>query len=535
MKKSGYRIGSIRLILIVCLILSSQIKVGLAADGDDEPARQASVTIPYTRYKWWLIRWADNQVLCTVYTGETGLPSGDAIYDACGKAVYDFWAATPACSTDALLCSGVYLHLVGSEKAEKEVLIDLPPPLVTVTLANCPDISAENICKTIPSLILTGDEPIEGETITAIRGFIDGKPFSCAGSICEVPLQPTPIQGVTMDFQAESSFGDTSEVFTARVRVVDSGVSLGPGQGGWYVDVISSQWRGNPVPTCAQIWDVFPPVGEAPNWLSTPVIPELLATETPYYYLAGRLIAQGAVDVSGCPGGGLLSNGYANECGIEKALPLVVSWQNQFDAQILATAKQVNIPAQTLKNLFAQESQFWPGAFKDPKEFGLGQLTDSGAETILLWDTRFFYEFCPTVLDASTCERGYVYLSKSNQQLIRGALAKQAQADCPNCPNGVNLLNVEQSIELFAHTLVANCAQVSRIVFNATDRAPASVTNYENLWKFTAANYHVGPGCLSYAMYATWARRDPITWENVSANLTPACQGVIDYVDSVTR
>jgi hypothetical protein len=63
-----------------------------------------------------------------------------------------------------------------------------------------------------------------------------------------------------MDFWAESSFGDTSEVFHARLRVVESGVSADPAGRGWYVDVLSSQWQGQPAPVCAQMWDTFLPV-----------------------------------------------------------------------------------------------------------------------------------------------------------------------------------------------------------------------------------------------------------------------------------
>jgi hypothetical protein len=338
-----------------------------------------------------------------------------------------------------------------------------------------------------------------------------------------------------VEFWADSSFGDSSQYFNALIRIVESGYSPDPTLRGWYVDVISSQWGGNPAPTCAQIWNALPSIGESVNWLSTPVTAEFLATETPYYYLAGRLIAQGIVKAETCSGGGLELNGYANECGLEKALPVVIEWQNRFDQQILDIANQVHIPGQMLKNIFAQESQFWPGAFKDPKEFGLGQLTDSGAETILLWDTRFFYQFCPTILDADTCRQGYVYLNLEHQELMRGALANQVRSECVDCPSGLDIRNVEKSIELFAHTLVANCAQVSRIVYNATGQSAGFLSDYENLWQLTAANYHSGPGCTSYAVFNTYARRETLSWANISKYLTPACQGANDYVEKVTK
>ena len=53
-----------------------------------------------------------------------------------------------------------------------------------------------------------------------------------------------------------------------------------------------------------------------------------------------------------------------------------------------------------MKNLFAQESQFWPGMFRVPYEFGLGQITDQGADAIFMWNPVFFQQFCPLVLVA---------------------------------------------------------------------------------------------------------------------------------------
>jgi hypothetical protein len=526
----------------ILLILSSRQRVASAADGEAEPKRQAPIVVSYTRSTWWLIRWEDNEILCTVTSNQENLPTGDEIYASCGKSVYDIWAQTPPCNQEANQCTGVYLHLVSQEPAERTVLIEYPPPEIYLDLNNCPNFAADHLCSRIPSLVFTGKEPIPGETITAIHGFIAGKPFSCQGESCEVPLLPTPATGVEITFIAESSFGDTSEEFYALARIVESGVSADPSRKGWYVDILSSQWNGAPVQVCAQIWDAFPPLVETPDWLTTPAVPELLATEKPYYYLAGRLIAQGLVNADPCAGSGLQVNGYADECGLQAALPQVIEWQNKFDAQILEVANRVNIPAQLLKNIFAQESQFWPGAFKDPNEFGLGQMTDNGAETILLWDTRFFHQFCPEVFDNDTCRRGYVFLNEDHQKILRGALVNQVRADCPGCTGGLNLDNVEDSIHLFAHTLVANCAQVSRIFYNATGNRPGRVSDYESLWLATAANYHVGPGCLSYAVHTAWSNRglieglrEPLDWEFISFYLTPACKSAEGYINNLTK
>ena len=336
-----------------------------------------------------------------------------------------------------------------------------------------------------------------------------------------------------MEFWADSSFGDSSAVFTALVRIIDSGVSVTPTSGGWYVDIISSQWKGNELATCSEVWQAFPPVGGVPDWLSTPEDSAFLATEQPYAYLAGRLIAQGIVNGSSCPGGGLLSNGYADNCGVDLAMPEVITWQNRFNDQIMQVARDTKVPAQLLKNLFAQESQFWPGEFKQPKEFGLGQITDNGADSLLLWNPSFFNQFCPLVLDESQCEAGYLKLDADTQAILRGALATSASADCVNCEFGIDLTSVNTSIILVAHTLLANCDQVAQIVFNATGMMAGEVTSYEELWKFTIADYHVGPGCLSYAMYTSWAARSTMDWAHISTHLTDPCETVIPYVTQV--
>jgi hypothetical protein len=219
---------------------------------------------------------------------------------------------------------------------------------------------------------------------------------------------------------------------------------------------------------------------------------------------------------------------------MELAMPKVIIWQNQFDDQIMKVAIDTKVPAQLLKNLFAQESQFWPGVYRKPNEFGLGQITDNGADTLLLWNPSFFSQFCPFVLTEEQCSLGYLKQDAANQALLRGALATSADVDCPTCEFGIDITAVETSINLVAHTLLANCEQVGQIVYNATGKLAGEVSSYEELWKFTIANYHVGSGCLSYALYTSWAAHASMDWEHVSTYLTKPCETVIPYVTQVT-
>jgi hypothetical protein len=535
----GYRFMRALIAVMILLTMSAPaVQKPAAAQTPPDSQRHTELVISVIEYEWWIIRWQDNQILCRLFIDHDSLPTGQEIFRSCGKAVYDLWAATPPCPASEGTpreCPGVYMFQVSSRPAEQVIPIELPLPSVWITLADCVPTIPDNRCPQIPRLLLTGEEPLPNEEIIAIHARLNGQAFTCEADTCEIPLRPTPLAGLTLEFWAESSYGDSSLRYTALVRVIDSGVAGVPGAGGWYVDVISTQWRGPVLESCVQTWQAFPPLGEPPQWLSTPEFPELLASDEPYQFLAGRLITRGVVDASDCPQGGVLPNGYATACGLERARPLVQEWQNQFDAKIIEVALETGVPAQLMKNLFAQESQFWPGVFNGLEHMGLGHITEKGADALLLWNRSFFDQFCPLVLDGSVCQRGYLGLGSSEQAILRGAVALQAKAECPECPAGIDLTHANFTIELFAQTLLANCEQVAQVVYNASNRVPGAVSTYEDLWKFTLANYHAGPGCLSYAVHSAWARGERLTWPNVASFLTPACQGVIPYVDNITR
>lgn len=519
---------------VVFVFLLSVLDGFLRRVSAQAPVRSQTMLVSYTAYEWWLISWDHNVVVCQVFVDHEGLPDINDVTNECGEEIATAWWLTPPCE-DGVNCKGLYLYQIGSQIKEKEVLLDLPPPAVWLSLEGCQPAPPDNFCNQIPTLVLTGEEPLPNERILAIHYTIDGQPFSCQDQVCQLPLWPTELFGSRIEFWADSSYGDSSDHFSAQVRIIDTGMT--PIGSGWYVDVISEQWTGQPLSSCSRIWEVLPPIGSPPTWLSSPEGHQQLSSDEPYFYLAGRLIANGLVDVSGCPTGGRLPNGYADACGLEKARPLIDYWQNQFDQRILEASQTTGIPAQLMKNLFAQESQFWPGIFRVPWEFGLGQLTDNGAETILLWNPQFFDQFCPLVLSEDACQYGYLNLGENDRAMLRGALALQAKADCADCPTGVDLSNVNFSVLLFANMLQSNCAQVARTVYTATQKMAGLVSTYEDLWRFTIANYHAGPGCVSFAINQAWtfSTTGRLTWEDARNQFTEACQGVVPYVEQIAR
>ncbi len=509
-----------------------------ASETPPGPDRFAVLEVEYTAYEWWLAGWKDNRVACAIVVDHTGWPSASEIYDACEPDVYETWQATPPCPAaesggDVTSCEGYYLHLVRSFPATRKVGVALPPAVVWVSLLNCESYRQTHLCAGTPTIVLTGEEPLPNESITSIAGTLDGKPFTCS-SPCWLNIEETSENGVTVTFWAYSTYGDSSEVFSALVRVLPKETRY-VREPVWYVDIITDRWRGADLPPCSQSWEAFPPIGGLPAWLETPETPDGLLSAIPYQYLAARLIAQGAVDVSSCgPEGGLLPDGAPNACGLQVARPAVEEWQNRFNDLILESARRYGVPAQLLKNLFGRESQFWPGIVLGRPEVGLGQMTENGADTALLWNPSFYEQFCPLVLDEKVCRQRYPFLSEEHQAILRGALVRSVNAFCPDCPLSLDLRRADSSVDIFAATLAANCEQVGRIIRNLTGSPPGQVSTYEDLWRFTLVNYNAGPGCLSSALEEAFYSGEMLEWPSVVPYLTEPCQGAIEYVNDIT-
>ncbi|HET9910637.1 MAG TPA: hypothetical protein VFQ13_02045 [Anaerolineales bacterium] len=516
--------------------MSATEKASAAPPSDPPgPDRYSVTVVDYTKYFWWLIHWGEDDVECKIEIDHEGLPTPGDIYIDCGEDLYEKWIKQKPCNLhDVDLCKGFYLHLAGTEPAQKEVSTKLPPPSVQVTLENCDPVytSSTSICDSEPILVLTGTEPLPDYEIISIEGLYEGQPFIC-DAICRLQLPVTDDDGFVIQFWANSSYGDSSEMFEAlvRVAVTDAG---DPDRLFWYADVLSSQWVGVPIASCVEAWGTLPPVGGPPEWLSTPTQSESLGTDISYNYLAAQLIRAGAVDASSCADGGLLADEGASACGIEVAREAVTAWQNQFDSIILNVSKDTGVPAHLLKNLFAVESQFWPGrSFRN--DIGLGQLTEKGADTALMWNPPFFHQFCPLVMDSAECSKGYLHLDEEQQEYIRLALIDYVDSTCENCPLQIDLNRANFSIGVFAHAMLANCEQAGQLVENITGNEAGDAASYEDLWKFTLVNYNAGPGCLGNALDMSYGQDEELTWENLSAHLEPACQGAIPYVNEISR
>jgi hypothetical protein len=416
---------------------------------------------------------------------------------------------------------------------DSETIVDSPPPTpsVRLELIGCTRETPAWACDQPPVLGFVGVPAYNNDPIVAVYVAIDGMDADCSGASCDVPLEPTPEEGSEVMFSFETMYGEPSAPEYALVRVLEVASAEGGTQPAWQVEILSSQIDDNRMDRCGLAWFALPTLDKRPDWLIIPDEADELRTSESYVYLEQRLAglgpaSQGAASADDQPA-------VVQNVNLTTPQSLIEFWQNQFDFAILEAASVRGIPGRLIKNMFAAESQFWPGSFPEIEEAGLGHLSEQGADALLLWSPPFYAEFCPQVLDAELCRQGYWRQAAEHRAMLRGALSNLVNADCPDCAYGLDLPKAERSVPVFAEGLVASCSQTAQVVDNATGNTPGLLSTYEDLWRFTLANYNAGSGCLSQALTATWQHRQPLDWSHVAANLSVGCRGAIDYVSRV--
>jgi hypothetical protein len=518
--------------LIIVLLLAvnpSMIQAHATIEPETPGERYIIQTFDTTRNDWWLVQTATNQVYCTVYADHVGLPEYNDVVSSCGKDIGALWQR---------VSENFYFQFIKSYRGMHPVKIPVSKPSINFSVSNCNPLPPENRCDEIPILKFKAGEFMPGQTITSITIARDSRTTTCKGDTCLFSLYETGSQGVGIEFWANSSYGDSSDHYRLQARVLPMGQQRYRDREqsrSYSVDILSDRWQDGRPGGCALIWNTYPPTGGSPAWLQTPDKAAKLASGLPYVYLAGNLISQGAVKAPDCPSGGLVQSGVANTCGVEAAQQALTEWQNSFDERILSVSNQTGVPASLIKKIFARESQLWPGMYKNFTEVGFGQLTENGADTILTWNTEFFYKFCPTVLNSDTCGLGIFNLNDNYRSMLRGALVNSANATCPNCKLGIDMNRANASINIFAQGLLANCNHTDHILTTLTGMPSSRTASYEDLWRMTLVNYNAGPGCLTSAITDVLQADLPISWQNVAAFLPVGCQESLRYISDITK
>ncbi|MEP6894419.1 MAG: hypothetical protein ABI986_02310, partial [Chloroflexota bacterium] len=215
------------------------------------------------------------------------------------------------------------------------------------------------VAKPYVTLLAFASIPRTGSVV--IRGFVNSEEFICTASPCGIHLQ----SNARIIFRAYADTGETSEEVIASVSVTQT-------LSGYLVSIDTVSQFTSFVDSCSLLWGKRDENNA--NWDSFVQFPFQLNTDKTLHTLAARLIRNGIVDTSSCPGGGLsLGLDWPTGCGLEKASAVVTAWQNQFDGYIWLASRDYGIPPKILKTLIEYESQYWPGNSRfSQDEIGLG-------------------------------------------------------------------------------------------------------------------------------------------------------------------
>jgi len=506
-------ISFISIAILAILLLNSAGEVTAQETGGGERFKIISQT--FTQYTWRLVSRSGTPI-CTVLINHEGFPSGNETLAACEMDIAKLSPSatplpegTPQPSPTPININQFFLDTYWVFDSSREV--------TTTTKIKIPDIIINiyppGLPVNAPYVIIKAIEPYSEFKITKIAGYLNNNPFECKSDQCIVPL----LQDSQIQFWAESSFGDQSQVITATARTFIS-------NNAYQVRLTNISRNIEFVDSCKIIWKDTA-FGDSPDWTTFPESPELLNTQHNLHYLAGKLILNKFVDTSSCPEGGVFANGAPNACGLQLANKSMLAWQNRFDSTIWAAGKEYGIPPVLIKVIMEQESQFWPeNARYLYEEYGFSQVNELGADVALRWDEDLKNQICSNLL--FDCDPSFANMNSFEQAMLRGGLIRSLDAYCPECENMVNLDIAEQSISINAQVMRSNCSQANYIVERQGMR-----TNLTDMWKFTILSYHSGYYCLEESLKAVKEKGLAPTWENVANNLN--CLDAKAYVDSV--
>ncbi len=261
------------------------------------------------------------------------------------------------------------------------------------------------------------------------------------------------------------------------------------------------------------------------HWTYVPETSDQLYTEEKYFFLAGQMIEQGVVDAGTCPSGGLMSNGYANACGMDVAMPMVIIVQNLMNEPILQAYDDVGVPPVVLKQLISTESQFWPSQY-DIYHYGFGHLTNVGIRNALQWNPDLYNKVCPAGAGGN-CLTNFSIADQILASLV---------TTCDTCEYGIDIQSANRSVDILAESLLGYCYQTEQLVYNATGWYSGYAVDYATIWKLTLMDWNAGSQCVYNTLASTFKYTNgPMRWSDISAHVSgDMCIRGLQYANTIT-
>lgn len=497
----------------LCIATTLWMTVGVEAAED---SRVVEKTFVLQAQHWQLARWEDGSRVCDLYIAHYKPPSYQEVIEFCGYDTFLDWYYTPPCTEaangePATECQGLMHRYIGKSDYSYTKEVEIPTIQIQVETVNC---MPGEWCESHPEVRVYATEPLQGHRILRVHIRVGGREKIYDGADGQLPLPLTGEGGEWLEYWAESDFGDQSEHFLIKYRNYQPDMQTSF----YHFDLLGDEWASQAA-SGSLLWGVFPPADQPLiRALEQPLTEGYLYTTNRYIFLTSHMIKAGMVDVTDCPGRGLYTDGSANPCGEKAAAGLVLEWQNRYDAQIFQAASNHAIPARVLKGIIAQETQFWP-ASENPYELGLGKITENGADMLLMWNLDYYLSICSPIYSPAGCSAGYASLNPAQQMVLRSKVFDR--------------VGTPGEIDMLAAALYASAAQVNQIVRNTSLKEPSKVSDYENMWKFTIANYHIGSGCVGVGMENMAESGLDFTMEELANNMVGDCKNAINYVEHV--
>jgi hypothetical protein len=465
---------------------------------------------------WQLAQWVDGSLVCDVYVANDQPPSYEDVIGFCGYSIFLEWINTPPCDEAAkgdsgAGCDGLLHRYVGETTYTYKKEVEIPKIRIKVAVVNC--VPGE-WCESNPVVKVIAYEPLTGYRILNVHIHVGGREKVYEGSDGQLPLPLTGEKGDWLEYWAESDYGDQSEHILIKYR----NYQPDPSTSFYHFDLLGDDWAAYAA-SGSLLWGIFPPADRTIiKVLDQPLTTQYLYTTNRYIYLTSHLIKAGYVDAKDCPNGGLYSDGSANPCGEKAAAEIVLEWQNRYNDQIFQAAIKYNIPARVLKGIMAQETQFWPIS-EDPYELGLGKITENGADLLLMWNLDYYLSICAPIYSLVGCSGGYANLAPIQKTILRRAVLEK--------------VGTPDEIDMLAAVLYASAAQMDQLIWNNAQKESFEVTAFEDMWKFTIGNYHIGSGCIGVGMENIAKSGSSYTWDTLVSKMVGDCKNAKNYVENV--
>ena len=154
------------------------------------PDRFTVLTVEYQAYEWQMATWKYQKPVCTLIIDHEGMPLPGEVYRDCGETSTKIGSyKTPACQKTKEPAQVTISSKATVTWKRRKSRWNSSLPAAWISLEDCEPVASAstNICEGKPTLVITGQEPLQDKSIIRIEGTYNGEPFDCEGRYLQIP------------------------------------------------------------------------------------------------------------------------------------------------------------------------------------------------------------------------------------------------------------------------------------------------------------------------------------------------------------